>query len=132
MRIQSVDTIAIEIPLKRDFGGSTYHVLKRCTIITRMRTDDGLVSEVYNGDNRDEAREIVEIIQKELAQMVIGQEVMQIERLWEKMYAATTAQRNRKLVMEAIACVDTALWDLMGKACNVSVHKLLEIGRAHV
>jgi L-alanine-DL-glutamate epimerase-like enolase superfamily enzyme len=33
--------------------------------------------------------------------------------------------RDRKLVMEAIACVDTALWDLLGKAHGASVSTLL-------
>src|SRR3989442_4326281 len=43
----------------KNFGGSTYAVRKRCIVITRMRTDAGLVSEVYNGDNREHGREIV-------------------------------------------------------------------------
>ena len=125
MRVQSIETIPIEVPLTKDFGGSTYHVLKRCTIITRMRTDEGLVSEVYNGDNRDHVVDIINIIQHELAPLIIGEELLQIERLWEKMHAITQPNRDRKLAMEAIACVDTALWDLMGKACGVSVCKLL-------
>ncbi|HEY9447113.1 MAG TPA: enolase C-terminal domain-like protein, partial [Burkholderiales bacterium] len=125
MRIASIETIPIEIPLKRNFGGSTYHVLKRSTIITRIRTDDGLVGEVYNGDNRDHAREIVRIVEEELAPRVVGEDAMQIERLWEKMWAVAFPVRDRKLVMEAIACVDSALWDLSGKACGASVWQLL-------
>ena len=55
MRVESVEAIAIEIPLAKDFGGSTYSVLKRSTVITRMRTDGGLVSEVYVGEVLDDA-----------------------------------------------------------------------------
>src|SRR5262249_44539778 len=33
--------------------------------------------------------------------------------------------RDRKLVMEAIACIDSAIWDLMGKAAGVNVCRLL-------
>jgi D-galactarolactone cycloisomerase len=125
MHIEVIETIPIEIPLTKDFGGSTYHVPSRCTIITRIRTNEGLVSEVYNGDNREQALEIVKIIHQELAPLVIGEEVQQIERLWEKMHSITNKNRDRKLAMEAIACVDTALWDLMGKACGISVCKML-------
>ena len=125
MRIDSVEIIPIEIPLTRDFGGSTYHVLKRSTLITRIRTDEGLVSEVYNGDNRDHAREIVRIVREELTPLVMGEDPLQIERLWEKMFTCTTPVRDRKLVMEAIACMDTALWDLLGKATGTSVWRLL-------
>ena len=53
MKIESIEAIAVDIPLKRNFGGSTYSVLKRSTVITRMRTDGGLTSEIYNGDNRE-------------------------------------------------------------------------------
>ena len=62
MRVQSIEAIAIDIPLTRNFGGSTYAVLKRSTVITRLRTDEGLVSEIYNGDNREHGREIVRLI----------------------------------------------------------------------
>jgi D-arabinonate dehydratase len=41
------------------------------------------------------------------------------------MFTCTTPVRDRKLVMEAIACVDTALWDLLGKATGASVWRLL-------
>jgi L-alanine-DL-glutamate epimerase-like enolase superfamily enzyme len=125
MRIESIENIPIEIPLKKNFGGSTYNVLKRCTIITRVRTDEGLVSEVYNGDNRDHGAEIIGIIQRELAPLMIGENPLQIEQLWEKMYEITFPIRDRKVAMEAIACVDTALWDLLGKACGVNVCTLL-------
>jgi D-galactarolactone cycloisomerase len=125
MKITKVSTIAIEVPLSRNFGGSRYNVTKRCTIITRMETDTGLVSDVYNGDNRDHMKEVVEIIEKELAPMLIGEEIFAVERLWQKMFKAAEWNRDRKLVMEAIACVDSAIWDLMGKAAGVNVCRLL-------
>jgi L-alanine-DL-glutamate epimerase-like enolase superfamily enzyme len=125
MRIESVEAIPIAIPLNKDFGGSTYHVTKRCTVITRIRTSDGLVSEVYNGDNRDESGTIAKLIRDELAPILVGEDPQRIERLWEKMRATTNANRDRKIALEAIACVDTALWDLLGRACGVSVNRLL-------
>src|SRR5215472_13411338 len=98
MHISGVDAIAIDIPLSKNFGGSTYAVLKRSTVITRLRTEDGLVSEVYNGDN-----------------------VFAGERIWSKLFALTLANRDRKTLLEAIACIDCAVWDLVGKATCRSV-----------
>jgi D-galactarolactone cycloisomerase len=125
VKITKIAVIAVEIPLARHFGGSRYNVTKRCTIITRMETDSGLVSEVYNGDNRDHMRDVVEIIEKELAPLVIGEEIFAVERIWQKMFKVAEWNRDRKLVMEAIACVDSAIWDLMGKAGGVNVCRLL-------
>src|SRR2546428_6457179 len=125
MRIHGIDAIALDIPLKKDFGGSTYHVLKRSTVITRMRTDEGLVSEVYNGDNRAHGREIVRTIHEELAPRVRGRSIFESERIWEEMFALSHAQRDRKTLLEAIACVDCAIWDLVGKAVGKCACELL-------
>ena len=125
MRIEAVEAIALEIPLARDFGGSTYSVTRRSTVVTRVRTADGLESEVYNGDNRDHGPEIVRLIRDELASWVRGSSVFEYERIWERMFARTHAARDRKLMMEAIACVDCAVWDLVGKSLGKSVRELL-------
>ncbi len=125
MRIHSIEAIPIEIPLGRNFGGSTYTVLKRCTVVTRMRTDEGLISEVYNGDNREHGREIVRLIHDELAPRVRGRSLFEGERIWDDVFALTRGTRDPKTLLEAIACVDCALWDLVGKAQGHSVCALL-------
>jgi L-alanine-DL-glutamate epimerase-like enolase superfamily enzyme len=125
MKIKKVSAIVVEIPLTRNFGGSVYNVTKRVTVITRIETDDGLVSEIYNGDNREKSEAIVGIIEKEIGPIIAGEEVFAVERVWQKMARLAQGLRDRKLVMEAVSCVDTALWDLMGKAAGVNVSKLL-------
>ena len=125
MRIHSVEAIAIDIPLRRNFGGSTYAVLKRSTVVTRLRTDDGVVGLVYNGDNREHGPEIVRLIRDDLAPVLKDQDPAEVERLWSRLFALSHASRDRKLLMEAIACVDCAIWDVAGKARGRSVCALL-------
>ena len=72
MRIDKIEAVAISIPLKKNFGGATYDVKKRCTIVTRVHAG-GLVSEVYNGDNRAHGPELVRIIKKMLAPIAMVQ-----------------------------------------------------------
>ena len=92
MRIHSVDAIAIDITLKKNFGGATYSVLKRSTVITRLRTEGGLTSEVYNGDNREHGPEIVRLIKEELAPLVLGLSMFESERIWENIVRPHRAQ----------------------------------------
>jgi D-galactarolactone cycloisomerase len=129
MRVHAIDAIPLEIPLARNFGGSTYAVLTRCTVITRLATDAGLVSEVYNGDNREHGAAIARLIREELAPRVRGMDVFERERIWEAMFALSHASRDRKTLLEAIACVDCALWDVVGRAEGRSVCELLGGGR---
>ena len=125
MKIHSIEAIPIDIPLKRNFGGSTYSVLKRSTVVTRLRTNDGLASEVYNGDNREHGLEIARLVQDELAPRVAGMDILEVERAWQAMFDLSHTSRDRKTLMEAIACVDCALWDLVGKSLGRSVSALL-------
>src|SRR5439155_16252460 len=125
MRIHSIEAIAVHIPLSKNFGGSTYAVLKRSTVITRMRTEGGLVSEVYNGDNREDGPAIVRLIHEELAPRVRGLSILENERIWERLFALSHVSRSRKALLEAIACVDCAVWDLVGKASGKTVCALL-------
>jgi D-galactarolactone cycloisomerase len=129
MRIEGIEAIAIDIPLRRNFGGSTYAVLKRSTIVTRLRTDAGLVSEVYNGDNREHGAELVRLIHEVLTPRVKGLSIFETERIWDAMFALGHTHRSRKLLMEAIACVDCAVWDVIGKAQGRGVCELLGGGR---
>src|SRR2546425_6771047 len=103
MRIHGIDAIALDIPLKKDFGGSTYRVLKRSAVITRMRTDEGLVSEVYNGDNRAHGREIVRTIHEELAPRVRGRSIFESERIWEEMFALSHRSEEHTSELQSLA-----------------------------
>ena len=82
MRIEKVEAIAIRIPLTKVFSGSTYRVDSRCTVITRIHAE-GLVSEVYNGDDRSHGPELVHLIEQVLGPAIIGQDVFAWERVWE-------------------------------------------------
>jgi L-alanine-DL-glutamate epimerase-like enolase superfamily enzyme len=125
LKIESIEAIAIDIPLTKNFGGSTYSVLKRSTVVTRIRTDEGLTSEVYNGDNRSHGREIVRLIHEALAPRVKGMDILAVEQAWQAMFDLTHTSGELKILLEAIACVDCALWDLVGKARGKSVRDLL-------
>lgn len=125
MRITAVEAIAIDIPLEKNFGGSTYSVLKRSTVITRLRTDEGLVSNVYNGDNRAHGLEIARLINEDLFSKINGLSIFERELAWQQMFALSHSASDKKLLLEAIACVDCAIWDLTGKALGKSVRELL-------
>ena len=72
MKIERIEAIAVRIPLNKVFSGSSYQVDSRATIITRIYTDTGLVSEVYNGDEREHGLEIARIIEQTMAPLLIG------------------------------------------------------------
>ena len=115
--IDRVETSAIRIPLARRFAGSSYSMVNRCTIVVRIHTADGLVSETYSGDTDDEQATVVQIIHEELAPAIIGRSATDPQGAWVAMEPATNnILRDRGLALQAIAALDTSIWDLFGRA----------------
>jgi D-arabinonate dehydratase len=125
LTIERIEVLPIRVPLGRVFQGSHYSMSTRCTIVTRVHTRNGLVSEVYNGDTDAEQAVIVGIINDEIVPHLIGRSALNIEGCWEAMLPPTyDILRDRSLALQAIACVDSALWDLVGKALGVPLYQL--------
>jgi D-galactarolactone cycloisomerase len=118
LKIESIETIPIRVPLPFTYKGSYYKMRNRCTIITRVRTSEGIVGEAYNADEDEPLQsEILSILHDELVPQVIGLDAFGTERVWEAMLPATFDQlRPRWYAMQAMACIDTAVWDAVGKA----------------
>ena len=51
MKIDKVEAHKVDVPLDKSFGGGTYNVDRRTAIITKIYTDDGVISEVFAGDD---------------------------------------------------------------------------------
>src|SRR5579884_3953984 len=123
--VERVETITLRAPLKRRYAGSAYAMVNRCTIVTRLFTRDGLASEVYTGDTDAEQERIVGIIRQELAPALLGRSATDPEGCWLAMQPATyDILRDRGLALQAIACLDAAIWDLFGKAIGLPLFRL--------
>jgi D-galactarolactone cycloisomerase len=123
--IDRIETIALRAPLGRRFSGSAYSMDNRCTIITRLYTADGLVSEVYTGDTDVEQDIIVAIIHDELAPRLLGLTASDPEGAWRAMEPATNdILRDRGLALQAISCMDEAIWDVFGRAVGLPLHRV--------
>src|SRR4051794_12927680 len=120
LKITRIEVVALNVPLPRDFRGSVYSVPQKNALITRVYTDHGPIGECVNGEGQAAAqREMKDIIDKEITPGLIGQDPARIEALWEQMWRVThRGNREKAGPVRAVACVDSALWDLMGKVAG--------------
>jgi L-alanine-DL-glutamate epimerase-like enolase superfamily enzyme len=125
VRIEKIEVIPIEIPLTGAFAGSRYHISKRSAVVTRVHAGNGVVGEIYNGDNRTQLADLANIVERDLAPLAVGEDVFAVERIWQKLFAATQWNRDRKVMMQAVACLDCAIWDALGKSLGVNIGRLL-------
>ena len=60
-----------------------------------------------------------------LRDALIGEDPLDVERLWERMYRSVIYVGRRGIAIHAISGIDIALWDLKGKALGKPVCELL-------
>jgi L-rhamnonate dehydratase len=61
----------------------------------------------------------------ELAKFVVGEDPFDVAKLWDLMYLGTLAFGRAGAVIHAISAIDLAIWDVVGKALEMPVYKLI-------
>ncbi len=138
MKTQIIDVRAIplELTLNRVFGGGTYAVYSRYTLVTEVRLANGALGQIYGGDEEKHQKEVARIINGPFRDLLIGQDVFDVERHWEAMFRCSSLNlvnrgihtldlANKAILMQAIAALDIACWDAIGKSLNKPLYKLL-------
>ena len=91
-------------------------------LIVEVSTDAGHVG---IGNAALAPRVTKQVIDIYLKPILLGQNPFDSEYLWQHMYRRTMAFGRKGIGMVAISAVDIALWDLLGKATNQPVFRLL-------
>ena len=60
-----------------------------------------------------------------LATLIVGENPLEVERLWYKMYRGSIYYGRRGATIQAISAIDIALWDILGKFYQQPIHILL-------
>ncbi len=81
---------------------------------------DGLGDATLNG--RELA--VASYLQDHVVPLLIGRDARRIEDTWQYLYKGAYWRRG-PVTMSAIAAVDTALWDILGKAAGLPLFRLL-------
>src|SRR5579859_3050304 len=109
MKITHVETYPV-------WGGS------RNWLFVTVDTDEGIWGV---GESNLTSRELAVIgFVDHLKPLLIGQDASRIEHLWQVMFRGGFFPADR-VGASAIAAIDTALWDIAGKALGVPVYQLL-------
>ena len=99
-------------------------------LLVRVHTDDGIVGLGEVDSSPAIAKAIIEAPSSHklcigLAALLIGENPLEIGRLWQKMYKGSLYYGRRGAAIHAISGVEIALWDIAGKAAGKPIHALL-------
>lgn len=125
LEIRKIELIRVLAPLGREYRGSYYRMTSRATIITRVHTGEGIVGEAYAGDEEAALDLIHDLIADEITPRLVGESALGYERCWELAYPVTYDQlRDKRVSLVAVACVDLAIWDAIGKFLDLPLWRL--------
>jgi D-galactarolactone cycloisomerase len=126
MKITQVRAHVLRSKLEQPFSFSQGWVSSRGATLVEVQTDDGITGW---GEALCQGLQPPEIaaaaIDHALKHLVVGEDPLQPEVLWHRMYHYTRDYGQKGAVVGAISGIDIALWDICGKARNTPVAKLL-------
>jgi L-alanine-DL-glutamate epimerase-like enolase superfamily enzyme len=99
-------------------------------LVVLVHTDEGITG-IGEVDSAPEAvRAVVRApgshaIAHSLHDLLVGEDPLEVERLWRKMYRGLVYVGRRGIALHAISGIDIALWDIKGKALGKPVSELI-------
>ena len=144
MRISSIKAFAIKIPPAKDsstaasdqveaYGDYTIaadawtsiYSRNHETCLVRLETDDGLVG-WGEGQAPVAPRATAAIVEELCTPLLLDRDPFDVEFLWYRLYSAMRERGHiTGFYVDALAAVDLALYDLLGKALEKPAYKLL-------
>jgi L-rhamnonate dehydratase len=125
MKITNVETIILRQPVIEMIGDGSQD-----TVVVLVHTDEGITGIGEVDSSPYIVRQIIEapashMICIGLKDLLIGEDPMDVERLWLKMYHQSLYYGRRSATIHAISGIDIALWDIIGKKLGQPISKLL-------
>ena len=127
MKITGVETIILRKEVKNPVSDALHTYDAGSDLVTRVFTDEGITGYGYTNFGRIKSGPdtMKVIIDRELAPLVVGEDPHFTRRVRDRLYVATEYYGTLGVANLAIAAIDQALWDIIGKAAGQPVGKLL-------
>lgn len=121
MKITKVETFVLSNQLKETFFFSQWAYSERRICIVKITTDEGICGWGEGYGPADVIKAGISLI----TPLLIGENPLENETLWFKMYRKTLDYARRGVLAASISAVDVALWDLKGKILKQPVSILM-------
>ena len=129
MKVTRVTSHVLQYDLPEELGYSQQFYARRTAHLVEVETDEGVTGwgECFGPGNVALANK--GIVEKVIQPMVIGDDPMDRDVTWHKVYNLLRDHGQKGMPLQALSGVDIALWDIAGKVAGLPLHKL--IGGAH-
>src|SRR3989449_5917661 len=122
MKITAIESFLLRIPTPHPVA---LEFAEHKLVIANIQTDEGLAGLGYSlafGGGGAEAIQVY--LETRLKPVLLGEDPLFVERLWERMYRADRGIKRQGIAGYALSALDIGLWDLAGRAARLPLYKM--------
>lgn len=123
-KITRIEALMVDLQPKVKRTDAIQSFVSQETPIVRIYDADGAVGTGYSYTIGTGGPSIMELIRRTLGPALIGQESLEIERIWRDLFFLTHATTVGAITSLALAAIDTALWDLKCRRMGEPLHRM--------
>ena len=122
MKITAIDTFALRLPTRQQMALEFPH---HALVGAHVRTDEGITGLGYTVAFAGPGVEAIHTyLETRVAPALIGEDPLFVEKQWERMFRLDRGIKRQGIGGYAVAALDIALWDIVGKAAKLPLYKL--------
>lgn len=125
MKITKIECIVLRYVMDEVRYNANCRIAGRSSLIVRVYTDSGIVGIGESSLGSGPPESTVNVIEKELSPLIVGEDPLMSEYIWQKCYHNTMFHGRGGIIPSAMSGIDTALWDIKGKFSNLPLYILL-------
>jgi L-alanine-DL-glutamate epimerase-like enolase superfamily enzyme len=122
MKVTGIKSFVLSVPTREQMA---LEFPEHRLVVALLSTDEGLTGLGYSlafGGGGAEAIQVY--LETRLKPLVVGEDPLFVERLWERMYRADRGIKRQGVAAYALSVLDIGLWDLVGKVAGMPLYKL--------
>src|SRR5437016_10012461 len=122
MKIRAVDSCVLTVPTPKPIA---LQFPQHKLVVAEISTDAGVSGLGYSlafGGGGAEAIQVY--LDTRLKPVLIGEDPLFVERLWERMFRADMGIRKQGIAAYALSALDIGLWDIAGKVAGLPLYQL--------
>lgn len=124
MKITKLRTTPVHLPLEKPIKTAIHDIRSIGYLLLHLETDQGLVGESYLFTLNAVRLNVFDDMLKGLAHQVVGRDPHYVEAIWQAIWSEINPTGYKGVTISALSTIDTACWDLIGKAADKPLHHL--------
>ena len=122
MKVTGIDSYDLRIPTVKPMA---LEFAEHRVVAAVIHTDEGIDGLGYTLAFGGGGAESIQVyLETRLKPLIVGEDPLFVERLWERMFRADRGIKRQGVAAYGISAIDIGLWDIVGKAARMPLFKL--------